>query len=95
MLTDPNYQPPAPGPLPASPKEYPRKGGTLAATYAAGATTVVVTATFGLGGQQVAVRLEHAEAAPAEWYFRHFDQHDADYWWLRLRREQLRTMVWD
>ena len=35
------------------------------------------------------------DAAQAEWYYRHFDQHDADYWWHRLHREQLRTMVWD
>ena len=94
MLTDPTYQPPTPGPLPPSPKEYARKNGTLAA-YAAEATTVVVTATMARSGQQVTVRLEHPDTAQAEWYFRHFDQHDADYWWHRLYRELLRTMVWD
>lgn len=96
MQTDPSYQSPTdPGPLPASPKQYPRKAGVLAATYEAGATVVVVTATFGRSEQVLTVRLEHPGVAQAEWYFRHFDQHDADYWWSRLHRELLRTMVWD
>jgi hypothetical protein len=95
MMIDPSYQPPDPGPLPASPKEYVRKGGVLTAEYPAASTVVVVTATFGRGSRPVTVQLQHPDTTQAEWYFRHFDGHDADYWWHRLQREWVRTLVWD